>query len=60
MAVAVGQCNATKLLFPISHCNNVVVGTQALTLSKLMDEAVERFDPYSDFIINSGQAGMMN
>lgn len=41
MAVAVGQSNAVKLLFPVSHCNNVVVGTQSLTLSKLMDEAVE-------------------
>lgn len=41
MAVAVGQSSATKLLFPVSHCNNVVVGTQSLTLSKMMDEAVE-------------------
>ena len=41
MAVAVGQSNAVKLLFPVSHCNNIVVGTQSLTLSKLMDEAVE-------------------
>ena len=41
MAVAVGQCDATKLLLPVSHCRNVVVGTQTLTLSKLMDEAVE-------------------
>ena len=41
MAVAVGQSGATKLLFPVSHCNNIVVGTQNLTLSKLMDEAVE-------------------
>ena len=41
MAVAVGQSSAVKLLFPVSHCNNVVVGTQSLTLSKLMDEAVE-------------------
>lgn len=41
MAVAVGQSSATKLLFPVSHCNNIVVGTQNLTLSKLMDEAVE-------------------
>ena len=41
MAVAVGQSNAPKLLFPVSHCNNVVVGTQSLTLSKLMDEAVD-------------------
>ena len=41
MAVAIGQSSATKLLFPVSHCNNVVVGTQSLTLSKLMDEAVD-------------------
>ena len=41
MAVAVGQSDATKLLLPVSHCKNVVVGTQTLSLSKLMDEAVE-------------------
>ena len=41
MAVAVGQSSATKLLFPVSHCSNIVVGTQNFTLSKLMDEAVE-------------------
>ena len=41
MAVAVGQSQAVKLLFPVSHCNNVVVGTQSLSLSKLMDEGVE-------------------
>jgi hypothetical protein len=41
MAVAVGQSQAVKLLFPVSHCNNVVVGTQSLSLSKLIDEGVE-------------------
>ena len=41
MALAVGQAQGTKLLFPVSHCNNVVVGTQSLTLSKMVDEAVE-------------------
>lgn len=41
MALAIGQSSATKLLFPVSHCNNVVVGTQSLSLSRLMDEAVE-------------------
>ena len=40
MAVAVGQSN-TKLLLPVNQCSNIVVGTQKLTLSKLMDEAVE-------------------
>ena len=41
MAVAVGQSPAQKLLLPVNHCSNVVVGTQSMTLSKLMDEAVE-------------------
>ena len=40
-AVAVGQSTAPKLLFPVNHCNHIVVGTQTLTLSKLMDEALE-------------------
>lgn len=41
MAVAVGQSRAKKLLLPVNQCSNIVVGTQELTLSKLMDEAVE-------------------
>lgn len=41
MAVAVGQSPAQKLLLPVNHCKNVVVGTQSMTLSRLMDEAVE-------------------
>ncbi|MDD6161036.1 MAG: DUF3842 family protein [Oscillospiraceae bacterium] len=42
MAVAVGRSDAVKLLLPVSHCNNIVVGTQPMTLSQLMDEAVEQ------------------
>ena len=41
MAVAIGRSNAKKLLLPVNHCNNIVAGTQSLTLSRLMDEAVE-------------------
>ena len=41
IAVAVGQSRAQKLLLPVNQCNNIVVGTQRLTLSKLMDEAVK-------------------
>lgn len=41
MALAVGQSAATKLLFPVSHCNNIVVGTQSLPLSRMIDEAVD-------------------
>ena len=41
MAVAVGQSAAYKLLLPVNQCRNLVAGTQNLSLSKLMDEAVE-------------------
>ena len=41
MAVAVGQSAACKLLLPVNQCRNLVAGTQNLSLSKLMDEAVE-------------------
>lgn len=41
MAVAVGQSAACKLLLPANQCRNLVAGTQNLSLSKLMDEAVD-------------------
>ena len=41
MAVAIGQSAAKKLLLPVNQCSNLVAGTQQLSLSKLMDEAVE-------------------
>lgn len=41
MAVAVGQSTAKKLLLPVNQCSNIVVGTQSLSLTKLMEEAVE-------------------
>ena len=41
MAVAIGQSSAKKLLLPVNQCCNVVVGVPAMSLSRLMDEAVE-------------------
>ena len=41
MAVAIGQSSAKKLLLPVNQCSNIVVGTQSLSLSKIMDEAVD-------------------
>lgn len=41
MAAAVGQSGAKKLLLPVNLCNNIVVGTQGLSLSAILDEAVE-------------------
>ena len=41
MAAAVGRSSARKLLLPVNLCNNIVVGTQNLSLSAILDEAVE-------------------
>ena len=41
MAAAVGRSYAKKLLLPVNLCNNIVIGTQALSLSKVLEEAVE-------------------
>ena len=42
MAVAVGQSRAQKVLLSVnSNCGKIVVGVRDLTLSRIMDEAVE-------------------
>lgn len=40
MAAAVGQSEATKLLLPLNLCNNIVVGTQSMSVSGLVAETV--------------------
>ena len=41
MAAAVGSSKAKKLLLPVNLCNNIIVGTGSLSISKLISEAVE-------------------
>jgi len=40
MAAAIGQSEATKLLLPLNLCNNIVVGTQSMSVSNLISETV--------------------
>ena len=42
MATAIGQSRALKLLLPVSHCNNQVVGVRDLTMAELVKETVSR------------------
>lgn len=42
MAVAVGQSKAIKMLLPVNLCNNLVVGTQTFSITKLISSAVEQ------------------
>lgn len=41
MAVAVGQSSAKRLLIPVNHCDNVIVGIADLSIG-LMIESVEK------------------
>ena len=40
MAVAIGQSRALKLLLPVSHCANQVVGVKNLTMGEMVKETV--------------------
>ena len=40
MALAIGQSSAKKVLLPVNQCSNLVVGVPAMSLNRLMDEAV--------------------
>ena len=42
MALAVGQGRAKRILIPVNHCDNIVVGVADLNLGGLIQEAVER------------------
>ena len=42
MALAAGQSPAKRILLPIAHCDNMVVGTRELGMGQLVQEAVER------------------
>ena len=42
MAVAIGRSKAVKLLLPVSHCNNQVVGVKQLSMNEMVKATVER------------------
>ena len=40
MAVAVGQSRAKRILIPVNHCDNIVVGVPELSMGKLVEQAM--------------------
>ncbi len=40
MAVAIGQSSARRILIPINHCDNIIVGVEELKISKLIEGIV--------------------
>lgn len=44
MALAIGQSTAVKLLLPVNHCKNIIVGVQDLNLRSLIAQAVSQLN----------------
>lgn len=42
MAVAIGKSRALKLLLPVSHCNNQIIGVKPITMNQMVKETVEQ------------------
>lgn len=40
MALAIGQSEAKRILIPVNHCNNIIVGVPDLTIGKLVASVV--------------------
>lgn len=41
MAVAVGQSRAKRLLIPVNHCDNIIVGISDLSVGNLIEEVLK-------------------
>lgn len=44
MAMAIGQSCAKRLLIPVNHCDNIVVGIPNLSVSRLIKDVVTELD----------------
>ena len=44
MAVAVGQSRAKRLLIPVNHCENIVVGISDLSVGNLIEEVLKKIN----------------
>jgi hypothetical protein len=42
MAIAVGRSEAKRILVPINHCDNVVVGVKNLNISSLIADVIDK------------------
>lgn len=47
MAVAVGQSPAVKILLPINHCSNIIVGVSNLNTTALIKNVLEELDKFA-------------
>ena len=47
MALAVAQSNAKRILIPVNHCDNLVVGVDDLNINKLIQDAIGKLQALS-------------
>jgi hypothetical protein len=47
MAIAVGQSLAKRILIPVNHCDNMVVGVSDLSVGKLIQGALDLLSEYT-------------
>lgn len=50
MALAVGQSAAKRVLIPMNHCDNIVIGVPDLNIGRLVQQTVERIKDIADGI----------
>ena len=41
MAIAVGQSTAKRILIPVNHCDNIIVGVSDFSMGRLIDSVLE-------------------
>ncbi|MDD6057977.1 MAG: DUF3842 family protein [Clostridiales bacterium] len=44
MAMAIGQSDAKRLLIPVNHCDNIIVGISDLSVGRLIDDVVKELE----------------
>ncbi|MDD5918630.1 MAG: DUF3842 family protein [bacterium] len=44
MAIAVGQSRAKRLLIPVNHCDNIIVGISDLSVGSLIEEVLKEIN----------------
>lgn len=47
MAAAIGQSRATRILIPVSHCDNIIAGVPEASVASLVQDAVDKISTLS-------------
>ena len=48
MAVAIGQSDAKRVLIPVNQCDNIIVGVPDLSLTKLIQNTIEKIQSFTN------------